>query len=96
MTASNADIDALLERVFRKETLSEREITGVCDHVKEILKRESNMQLVTAPVVVVGDIHGQFYDLLELFHIAGRPPHTNYLFWATTWTGATTRSSARR
>ena len=80
MTASNADIDALLERVFRKETLSEREITGVCDHVKEILKRESNMQLVTAPVVVVGDIHGQFYDLLELFHIAGRPPHTNYLF----------------
>ena len=45
--------DALLERVFRKETLSEREITGVCDHVKEILKRESNMQLVTAPVVVV-------------------------------------------
>ena len=51
MTASNADIDALLERVFRKETLSEREITGVCDHVKEILKRESNMQLVTAPVV---------------------------------------------
>ena len=80
MTASNADIDALLERVFRKETLSEREITGVCDHVKKILKRESNMQLVTAPVVVVGDIHGQFYDLLELFHIAGRPPHTNYLF----------------
>ena len=38
------------------------------------------MQLVRAPVVVVGDIHGQFYDLLELFNISGRLPFTNYLF----------------
>ena len=38
------------------------------------------MQFVRAPVVLVGDIHGQFYDLLELFNISGRPPFTNYLF----------------
>ena len=56
MAVSVTDIDALLERVFRKETLSEKEVTGVCEHVKEILKRETNMQHVTAPVVVVGDI----------------------------------------
>lgn len=28
----------------------------------------------------VGDIHGQLYDLLELFKIGGQLPHTNYLF----------------
>lgn len=33
-----------------------------------------------APVVVVGDTHGQFHDLAEIFKIAGPAPDTNYLF----------------
>lgn len=29
---------------------------------------------------MVGDVHGQFYDVLEIFRIGGKCPDTNYLF----------------
>ena len=47
---------------------------------KEILQEESNVQPVKAPVTICGDIHGQFYDLAELFRIGGSCPDSNYLF----------------
>jgi RAB protein geranylgeranyltransferase component A len=33
-----------------------------------------------SPITLVGDIHGQFYDMMEIFKIAGDLPDTNYLF----------------
>jgi serine/threonine-protein phosphatase PPG1 len=45
-----------------------------------MLMKESNVVHIQAPVTVVGDIHGQFFDMIEIFRIGGKCPDTNYLF----------------
>jgi serine/threonine-protein phosphatase 2B catalytic subunit len=49
--------------------------------VNKILKDEPNMVRIEEPICVVGDIHGQYYDLLNLLQKSGEPSlDQNYLF----------------
>jgi len=52
----------------------------LCEKLSALLLNESNVRALRSPCTVVGDVHGQFYDVLEIFRIGGAPPHTNYLF----------------
>jgi len=74
------NLDTCIEKCFKKERLTETEVKVLCERAKEILTKEKNIRSVVTPVTVVGDVHGQFYDVLELFKIGGRPPTHNYLF----------------
>jgi serine/threonine-protein phosphatase 6 catalytic subunit len=74
------DIDECLQKVKEAKLLTEREVRIVCCKVKEILAEESNVEPVSTPVTVAGDLHGQFYDVLELFKKGGQLPNTRYIF----------------
>lgn len=43
-------------------------------------RKEKTVVTISTPVSVVGDLHGQVYDLLELFKVGGKPPESQYLF----------------
>ena len=74
------DVDKFISRALKGELLTEVEIQLVLDRLRPVLLDESNVKNVSTPVTVVGDLHGQFYDLLELFRVGGSVPNVNYLF----------------
>ena len=75
-----SDLDRMIETLRRCEVLKESEVKLLCSKAMEILVEESNVQRIASPVTICGDIHGQFYDLMELFKVGGDCPQTNYLF----------------
>ena len=80
MAIMNAD--RWIEQLMRCEHLSESDMKALCEQVRCILMEESNIQPVSSPVTICGDIHGQFWDLLELLRKGGKVPETSYIFMA--------------
>ena len=46
----------------------------------EVLKRGRPLEEVDGEVYVVGDIHGNFFDLIRIFAKSGYPPNSKYVF----------------
>ena len=72
--------DRWLEDLKKLKCLPEKDLKELCEKAKEIFIEESNVQNVSAPVIICGDIHGQIYDLLELFKKGGDIPNSRYIF----------------
>ncbi len=90
------DLDRCIESIKKCQILTENQMRQLCRMVSillfitlslifllksiDILIEEPNIINVSAPIAVCGDIHGQFYDLLELFSINGEITSTRYMF----------------
>jgi len=82
MFAPSFDVDLYIETLRGGECISESSLRKLCTLVGEILVEESNVQPVLSPVTIVGDLHGQFFDLLNILSpsVGGSPPETSYIF----------------
>jgi len=58
----------------------EQQVKAICSRAGEIFMSQEALLELEAPIAIVGDIHGQYHDLLRLFEFGGFPPETNYLF----------------
>lgn len=47
---------------------------------KPSIEKEPNVLSLQDPVTVVGDLHGQYYDMIKMLEVGGNPENTKYLF----------------
>lgn len=73
-------LDELIESLRTCTLPTEQQVVALCEKAQAIIAVEDNVQMVPAPCTICGDLHGQFYDLLELFRVGGEIPNTNYVF----------------
>ncbi|KAI8800796.1 Metallo-dependent phosphatase [Cladochytrium replicatum] len=80
MVRWDVDVDAFIQQVQNKQLLPESIVKELCEKTKEELVKEGNVRMVFCPVTLIGDVHGQFFDVLEIFRSGGFCPNTNYVF----------------
>lgn len=56
------------------------DISSILQASRDIFLSQPALVELPAPVKIVGDLHGQYSDLLRLFELCGHPPSSNYLF----------------
>lgn len=78
--SDSKNIDLYISILRQKKLLSISQLEDLLKKASEVLMEEPNVVRVPAPVTVIGDIHGQFYDMMELFKVTGEPPDSNLLF----------------
>uniref|UniRef100_A0A093VD80 Serine/threonine-protein phosphatase n=2 Tax=Talaromyces marneffei PM1 TaxID=1077442 RepID=A0A093VD80_TALMA len=80
-------LDDMIQRLIASPRAASRtlcirneEIRTLCAVSRELLLSQPVLLELKAPVKIVGDIHGQYTDLLRMFELSGYPPNENYLF----------------
>ena len=68
------------EALQREGKLSRIDALYIIRTATKIMRAEPNIMNLSDPVTVVGDLHGQFYDLLKVIDIGGNPESVKYLF----------------
>ncbi|KAG0247943.1 hypothetical protein BG011_000703 [Mortierella polycephala] len=88
-SSKNMDIDDMISRLLdagysgkiaKNICLRNNEIVYICQTAREAFLSQPTLIELNAPVKIVGDIHGQYTDMLRMFEMCGFPPSANFLF----------------
>lgn len=83
------DVEDLIQRLLdagysgkrtKNVCLKNSEIQVVCSTARELFLSQPPLLELSPPVKIVGDVHGQYNDLIRMFSKCGFPPAANYLF----------------
>lgn len=85
---SSNRLDMIIRKLYQGKKLernteikiSQKDLSWLCIEAITVLNNDAILLQLRAPVNVVGDLHGQFYDLLQYLDKGGKPPSANYLF----------------
>ena len=89
ITNVQVNIDLLIVKLMKVRTYEDINniitpdiIYYLCQHIRSAFLNESVVLdiTITKPIIIVGDIHGQYFDLLRHFQVNGIPPDVSYLF----------------
>ena len=84
-----SDLDDMIKRlvdagyagkVTKTVCLKNAEITAICTAAREVFLSQPALIELSTPVKIVGDVHGQYTDLIRMFEMCGFPPNSNFLF----------------
>ncbi|KAI9865384.1 MAG: hypothetical protein M1813_002273 [Trichoglossum hirsutum] len=67
-------------KITKAVCLKNAEITAICSAAREVFLSQPALVELSPPVKIVGDVHGQYTDLIRMFEMCGFPPNANYLF----------------
>jgi serine/threonine-protein phosphatase 2B catalytic subunit len=74
-------INVIRDHFFHEGRLSENVALKIINDARALMQNEPNVLILRDPITIVGDIHGQFYDLLKIFEMGGDPlSGCKYLF----------------
>lgn len=96
MFMTQLNIDSLIEKLLavkgapkpgKPVFLDEKDIVALLKLARQVFLSQPMLLELAAPVKIcgsdasdLGDIHGQYYDLLRIFSFCGEPPSSNYVF----------------
>ncbi|PIK47434.1 putative serine/threonine-protein phosphatase PP1 [Apostichopus japonicus] len=84
MNQPEINLDRIIEQLLssggKQVQLPESQIRQLCQLSRKQFLEEPMLVELKAPVNIVGDIHGQYQDLIRHFEKCRFPPEANYLF----------------